>query len=146
MKPSVIILVMVSLVGLPQAPAGLAAAADRDLPEVGWRDGGARLRDVEILLVGTLERPVEVTAEEGLVYLDSEDFELRGNVEGTTDRGERFETERVRYTKGSQELVGDGPVKVARDGLDFTGNGMRIDLETREIRFTGRVRATIAPR
>jgi hypothetical protein len=37
-------------------------------------------------------------------------------------------------------------VRVERSGLVFVARGMNVDLETRRIRFRGRVRATIEPR
>jgi LPS export ABC transporter protein LptC len=118
-----------------------AARADVD-----WVERVAHLHSVQIFFVTPERDSVQVEAERGLVDLDREDFELIGDVRGTTPDGERFRTDRVRFVEQTRELVGDSPVRVERSGLVFVARGMNVDLETRRIRFRGRVRATIEPR
>jgi LPS export ABC transporter protein LptC len=114
--------------------------------EVDWNERLARLSEVDIRFREESRGPVHVRAESGVVDLERQNFELVGDVQGTTGRGERFFTEHIRYEQESNSLLGDGPVRIERSGMVFVGKRMTIDLDGREIRFTGSVKATVQPR
>ena len=84
---------------------------------------------------------VEVRANRAEFLLDSDDFVLREQVEGSTAEGERFSTEQVRYEQTAQRLWTHHPVRLYRDGLVVQGEGMEIDLASRRIRLMGKVEA-----
>ena len=114
--------------------------------DIDWSARRANLRAVEIQFLSKDRGTIQVRSDTGSVDLESEDFELTGNVHGITSRGERFVTDEVRYRQATNSLHGSGDVRLEREGLVFVGRGMDIDLETREVRFTGKVRATVRPK
>jgi LPS export ABC transporter protein LptC len=114
--------------------------------DVNWNERLARLQEVDIRFHEENRGAVRVRADTGTVNLEHQNFQLVGHVEGTTESGERFFTDRVRYDEQTNSLRGDGPVRIERSGLVFVGDGMTVDLEGREVRFTGSVKATVEPR
>jgi LPS export ABC transporter protein LptC len=114
--------------------------------DVDWSERLARVQSVEIRFQAEERGTVQVRSDRGVVHLERQDFELVGHVQGTTGKGERFFTDRVRYDRGANALRGDGPVRIERSGLVFEGEGMTVDLDSRTVRFTGSVKATVQPR
>ena len=113
--------------------------------EVDWNERLAQLSEVEIRFREESRGPVHVRADSGVVDLERQNFQLVGNVQGTRVRS--FDDD---ATPDGIELLalrlGDGPVRIERSGMVFVGKGMTIDLDAREIRFTGSVKATVQPR
>ncbi len=105
----------------------------------------ARLVQVEIEFADRQSGPVHVQAAQGEFALDRDDFALRGGVVGETSEGERFETEELRYDDATRSLRSDVPVRMVRSNLEFRGRGMRLDVDSRRLRFSGRVTATSLP-
>jgi LPS export ABC transporter protein LptC len=114
--------------------------------DVDWNERLATLQSVEIRFRAEERGTVQVRSDRGRVDLDRQDFELIGHVQGTTGKGERFFTDRVRYDQAANSLRGDGPVRIERAGLVFEGEGMLVDLESRKVLFTRSVKATVQPR
>ena len=100
-----------------------------------------RLERVRIDFMDPQRGRVQVRAKRADFLLDSDDFVLREQVEGSTAEGERFSTAQVRYEQAAQRLWTDQPVRLYRDNLVVEGEGMEIDLSTRRIRLTGKVEA-----
>ena len=100
-----------------------------------------RLERVRINFQDPRHGRVEVRANRAEFLLDSDDFILRDQVEGSTAEGERFSTAQVRYEQTAQRLWTHHPVRLYRDGLVVQGEGMEIDLATRRIRLMGQVEA-----
>ncbi len=107
--------------------------------------GLARLEQVSIEFSDRQSGPVAVTAGEGEFRLDRDDFALRGGVVGETGAGEHFETEDLRYDDATRSLRTESPVRVTRSSLELRGRGMRFDVDSRRLRFLGRVSATGRP-
>jgi LPS export ABC transporter protein LptC len=100
-----------------------------------------RLLGVEIAFTEDARGDVRVTADEGRLELDDDDFELVGNVLGTTADRERFETAELRYERARHRLVTDSPVRVERPNMVLRSSGMEIDLREHRLLFTGQVEA-----
>jgi LPS export ABC transporter protein LptC len=105
----------------------------------------ARLADVRITFHDRTSGDVSVRANEALFEIDRDDFELRGDVRGSTSAGEEFETDALRYEDADRLLRTDAPVRLRRSDLLFEGRGMELDVETRRVRFRGRVSAVAEP-
>jgi LPS export ABC transporter protein LptC len=101
----------------------------------------ARLADVRITFADRTSGDVSVRANEALFEIDRDDFELRGDVRGTTSAGETFETDALRYDDAGRLLRTDSEVRLRRSDLLFEGRGMELDVATRRVRFKGRVSA-----
>lgn len=110
-------------------------------------DGGnAVLRDVQISFEDPLRGPVSIAAQTAEINLHSDDFVLRGGVEGATRDGERFVTDEVRYRNDKGLLWTDQPVRVYRSNLTLEGDGMEFDVKTQRLKVIGRVRTVVQPR
>lgn len=107
--------------------------------------GVARLTQVQIEFADRQSGTVLVRAGEGEFALGRDDFTLRRGVVGDTSAGEHFETEDLRYEDASRSLRTGSPVRMTRSNLEFRGQGMRFDVDSRRLRFTGRVTATSLP-
>jgi LPS export ABC transporter protein LptC len=105
----------------------------------------ARLTDVVIAFADRTSGDVSVRANEARFLIDEEDFELRGDVRGSTAAGETFETQELRYDDAARSLRTDAPVRLRRSDFSFEGRGMELDVESRRLRFSGRVTATTEP-
>jgi LPS export ABC transporter protein LptC len=105
----------------------------------------ARLSDVTIDFVERSSGDVRVRADEARFEIDRDDLELRGDVRGSTAAGETFETDALTYDDGRRQLRTDSPVILRRTDLVFEGRGMDLDVESRRVRFHGRVSAVTKP-
>jgi len=106
----------------------------------------ARLTDVKISFEDPRRGAIVVHAEGAHLDLASDDFVLVGSVDGSTASGERFVGEEIRYDAKTETLRSDRPVRVYRENMMLTGDGMVIDVETRRITIQGRVRTKMRPR
>ncbi len=147
-----------SAVGLPPAELtevvfegfsgdGLGARVQARAAVVDTSAGLATLRDVHITFREPERGWVEIRAPHGEVRLESEDFVLSGGVQGTTEAGERFLTEEVRYTSRERRIFSETPVRLDRSNLSIQADGMEIELDGPEprIRLTGGVRGVMEP-
>lgn len=105
----------------------------------------ARLSQVRIEFADRTSGAVSVEAGEGEFALARDDFALRGGVVGETSAGEHFETEDLRYDSATRSLRTEAPVRMTRSNLEFRGRGMRFDIDSRRLRFAGRVTVTSLP-
>ncbi len=105
----------------------------------------ARLRDVKISFADARRGAIVIRAEAARYDMQSDDFVLEGRVEGQTGEGERFEARDVRYDAKREKLRSDEPVRVYRENLTLTGDGMEIDVATRRVKIEGRVRTVVTP-
>ena len=103
----------------------------------------ARLSGVKISFEDVRRGAIVVKAEGARLDLASDDFVLLGAVDGTTASGERFVGEEIRYDARTRKLRSDRPVRVYRQNMTLTGDGMEIDVETRRVKIEGRVRTTV---
>jgi LPS export ABC transporter protein LptC len=109
--------------------------------EVDYVGRVVRLQRVRIDFQDPQHGRIQVRAKRAEFLMDSDDFVLREQVEGSTDQGERFKTAQVHYEQAAQRLWTDQPVRLHREGLVVEGEGMEIDLSTRRIRLIGKVEA-----
>lgn len=147
-----------------QVPAGLPPALLREVVFEGFSSGIrdavvtaavaridterrlALLREVELSFREELRGRVEIRAEEGTLDLDSEDFLLRGNVEGVTAAGDRFHTTQLEYERSEDRLWTGAPVRLERSSMTIRAEGMEFDLAERRVHLIGQVTAVVGGR
>ncbi|UCB52725.1 MAG: LPS export ABC transporter periplasmic protein LptC [Candidatus Zixiibacteriota bacterium] len=111
-----------------------------------WVDPANRVVDLSKVRIGFEDEKrgkIQIRAQSAQLRLDTDDFVLRGQVEGTTGEGERFTTAEVRYEQARERLWTDQPVELHRSNLLLKGGGMELHVPTRRVRITGDVRATL---
>ena len=86
---------------------------------------------------------VHLTADEGIIYTDSNRLAVSGNVVAT-NRLYQFRTESIDYDPATRELRADNPVTVSSDTVTLKANTMAMNLETSVTCFEGDVEGTIS--
>jgi LPS export ABC transporter protein LptC len=86
---------------------------------------------------GEAKRHLEITCDRGELNLTTSDFSAEGNVEGKTDSGIDFKTDRVRYDHEDGVLLTDAPVLITDSSGTFRGGGFRYVVEERRFRLLG---------
>jgi LPS export ABC transporter protein LptC len=106
----------------------------------------ANLEDVSIHFATDEASKVEIAAPHGQFHLDRDDFTLTDGVTGTTEEGQRFKTQAVRYIGTRRVIASDTPVELRRDNLVLTATGMELEVATHKLHLVGNVKARVQPR
>ncbi|MDL2274523.1 LPS export ABC transporter periplasmic protein LptC [Desulfosarcina sp. OttesenSCG-928-G10] len=85
---------------------------------------------------------VHLSADQGVIYTDSNRITLSGHVFART-AAHRFDTELLDYDPEHRELRADTPVTLTGDGVMIRARRMTINLDTRVVLFKGRVEGII---
>jgi LPS export ABC transporter protein LptC len=88
------------------------------------------------------DRSWTIVGEEGDLYQDSKDIEIRGNVVLSADDGLRIETTVLRWQAHDKRVWTDVPVRIFRDGTVIDGTGLDVQMEEETTTIDGRVHAT----
>lgn len=99
-------------------------------------------------VVVRVEQPARVwtvRADEGEMFRDSKDVELRGNVILETSDGLRIETARLAWAAKEQRAWTDKPVTIYRNGVVVKGQGFESRVNEEATTVKGRVRAVVTP-
>ncbi|WP_419662751.1 conserved uncharacterized protein, Lipopolysccharide-assembly, LptC-related [Desulfosarcina variabilis str. Montpellier] len=86
---------------------------------------------------------VHLTADEGIIYTDSNRLAVSGNVVAKT-RLYQFRTESVVYDPDTRELRSDTPITVSSESVSLKANTMTMKLSSRITFFEGGVEGTIS--
>jgi len=124
-----------------EARGGVKWTLDADQAEAFEALGRTTLRKVTI----TIEEPSRkwtVTGDEGDLFQDTKNVELRGRVVLVSSEGLRLETSKLQWTAKEQRAWTDEPVTIYRAGAVVRGRGLdaRVAEQTTEVK--GRIRAT----
>jgi LPS export ABC transporter protein LptC len=86
---------------------------------------------------------VHLTAEEGIIYTNSNRMDVSGEVRANTGQY-RFRTDSLKYDPATRELSADTPVFLSGRSFTLRANRMAMDLTTNITRFEGDVEGTIS--
>ena len=87
-----------------------------------------------------------IVGEEGDLYRETNNVEVRKNVVVTSDDGLRLETSVLRWDAAQKRLWTDVPVRLSRDGSIVSGSGLTVLMADEATTVNGRVRATFVSR
>ena len=122
------------------------AAAQRlvaDQAQVFDQEGRTALRKVTVY-VKDKEKNWTIVGEEGDLFKESKNLEVRRNVVMTSDDGLRLETSVLRWLGAEKRLWTDVPVKIVREGTVIHGTALDVKMETEATTVKGRVNAVFA--
>lgn len=128
-------------VDLEEEGRGVRWRLRAELAQIFEREGRTTLRN----LVVTLEEPDRtwtVVGDEGELFSDSKNVEIRRNVVVTSSDGLRLDTSVLRWDAPRQRLWTDEPVTLSRGGSVVTGSGLEVKMEDEATTVSGRVRAS----
>ena len=103
-------------------------------------EGRTSLRRVD-LKVQERDRSWTVVGEEGDLYRDTSNLEVRRNVVLTSDDGLRLETTVLRWRGADRRLWTDVPVRIFRGGAVIDGTALDVKMTEEATTVQGRVRA-----
>ena len=104
-------------------------------------EGRTWLRKVD-LKVQERDRSWTVVGEEGDLYRESKNLEVRRNVVLTSSDGLRLETTVLRWHGADRRLWTDVPVRIVRSGAVIEGTALDVVMADESATLRGRVRAT----
>ena len=94
------------------------------------------------LKVQERDRSWTVVGEEGDLYRESKNLEIRRNVVLTSSDGLRLETTVLRWHGADRRLWTDVPVRIVRSGAVIEGTALDVAMADESATLHGRVRAT----
>jgi len=102
----------------------------------------ALLKDVSVTFYPREGGAVLMTADRGILKIDSNDIEASGNV--VVKRNDyRLRTEDLQYDHRRSMIYARKPVRISAGAMELTADSMSFDLNSRRAEFKGHVRGTI---
>lgn len=90
------------------------------------------------------DRSWTIVGDEGDLFQQTSNVEIRHNVVLTSSDGLRLETSVLRWQGAERRLWTDAPVRMSRDGAVIDGAALEVRMGDETTTMTGRVRATFA--
>ena len=128
-------------VDLEEEGRGMRWQLRAELAQIFEREGRTTLRNLAV----TLEEPDRtwtVVGDEGELFSDSKNVEIRRNVVVTSSDGLRLDTSVLRWDAARQRLWTDEAVTLSRGSSVVTGSGLEVRMEEEATTVSGRVRAS----
>lgn len=103
----------------------------------------ALLEDLTITFFTRDQKEIHLTAKKGILYVDSKNFELSGEIRAQNDQY-RLQTDKLHYNHKDRIIRVTVPVEISGGGMRFTGEGMMFDLKTNRTVLEGNVEGILA--
>lgn len=87
-------------------------------------------------------RTFTMTGDKGRFNTDSKDMEIEGHVGIVSENGDRFATDRLRYSSASKLIETEGSVVMENKNIRVSGVGMTLSLEEKKVALLSQVRAS----
>jgi LPS export ABC transporter protein LptC len=98
---------------------------------------------VRVRLLTAEGKTFTLTGDKGRFKTDQKDIDIYGNVEGTSDSGERFTTDLLRYNNAEGKIYTDSAVTLGSGRIKITGTGMTMNVKSGELSLLSQVKADI---
>ncbi len=76
---------------------------------------------------------VELTGDRGVLYTDTSNMEIRGNVRVISDEGYVLTTDRLLYDRDKELIHTEAELIVTGQGVTLKGQGMRLEIANRSV-------------
>jgi LPS export ABC transporter protein LptC len=103
----------------------------------------AVLKLVKIKLITSDGKVFTMNADKGSIMTDKKTIEINGNVFITSDDGDRFSTDYIKYSDTEKKIYTDAPVSMKNKHMEITGKGLTIFMNKGELNITSMVKAII---
>jgi LPS export ABC transporter protein LptC len=74
---------------------------------------------------------------------DKKDIEIKGNVAITSESGDRFNTDYLKYSDAEKKFYTDAPVTMENNRMKIRGRGLTLFMNTGELNLSSSVKAKI---
>jgi LPS export ABC transporter protein LptC len=128
---------------LQEESAGRQWQLVADQASVFEEEGRTALRNITVR-VRDRQRAWTIVGQEGDLYKQTRDFEIRDGVVVTSDDGMRLETSVLRWRNTDRRLWTDAPVRIVQEGTVVQGRGLEVRMSDEVATVQGPVRATFA--
>lgn len=98
---------------------------------------------VQIKLTTEAGRVFIMTGDKGEMLTDKKDLEIKGHVIITSDAGDKFSTDYLRYSDGQKHIYTDAPVLMENKQMKIRGVGLSLFTDKGELTLSSAVRARI---
>ena len=98
---------------------------------------------IRVKLVMSDGRTLVMTGDKGKSNTETKDMEVSGNVEVTSDKGDRLTTDILRYSGAEQRIYTDAAVKMENSRMQVKGVGMSFSLEDKDVALLSKVKANV---
>jgi LPS export ABC transporter protein LptC len=107
------------------------------------KENQARFERVRMKLILPDGKTYELTADRGHLRTDLKDVEIEGNVVILSNRGDRFTTNRLKYSDSEKKIYTEDPVTLSNPRFEMKGKGMVLLLKSEHVTMAGGIRARI---
>lgn len=83
-----------------------------------------------------------MSGDRGRFDSESKDIEIEGHVGISSENGDRFTTDRLRYSNAGKLIETEGPVVMENKNIRVSGVGMTLSLEEKTVALLSEVRAS----
>lgn len=101
---------------------------------------------VQIYLTTAEKKVYQMTGDKGQMFTDKKNIEINGNVVITSDSGDRFTTDYLKYSDNEKKFYTDAPVFMENPQMKLRGKGLIIFMNTGELKLLSSVKAEIKAR
>ncbi len=101
----------------------------------------AIFKDLSVTFFLKDESEVYLTADHGILKIDSNDIETSGNVV-VTNGNYKFKTENLYYENKNRKIYTKVPVQITGNSFHFIADSMTFDLKTKQTLLEGKVEGT----
>jgi len=98
---------------------------------------------VQIKLMTKEGKTFTMTGDKGEMLTDKKDVEIKGHVVITSDTGDKFSTDYLRYSDAQKKIYTDAPVVMESKRMKIQGVGLSIFMNNGELTLSSEVRAKI---
>ncbi|TSA52730.1 MAG: LPS export ABC transporter periplasmic protein LptC [Planctomycetaceae bacterium] len=99
--------------------------------------------NVRVKLIMSDGRTFVMTGKTGRLHTDTKDMEVFGNVEVTSDKGDRFTTDHLNYSSSDKKVYTDKRVTMKNPQIEISGIGMTLSMKNEKVTLLSRVNAII---
>lgn len=99
--------------------------------------------NIRVKLIMSDGRTFVMTGKTGRLHTDTKDIEVFGNVEVTSDKGDRFTTDHLNYSSSDKEVYTDKRVTMKNPQIEISGIGMTLSMKNEKVTLLSRVNAVI---
>ena len=98
---------------------------------------------VQVRMVTSEGKTFILTGDKGRFKTDQKNIEIYGNVEGTSDHGERFTTDHLSYNNAEGKIYTDSAITLGSGQMKIVGIGMTLNIKSGELSVLSNVKADI---
>ena len=99
------------------------------------------LQSIELTFFSDGGKVYKLTADDGVLYTDSKDVNVSGNVVVLTEEGYHVQANSFRYDAEERKIVTNDRIRLRSKELVMTGKGMVVDLEEEKLYVLEEVKA-----